>query len=120
MCVTFNGPAEIQDSALEHSPTAERIVQTGCPRWYFDKKASLMTQHDALSGSVALVIGCASGIGAAIFGVGTFGPFPNRFAGMTYDAALAAFEAEKPVRILFEEGGNAAYAPGTQIGRAHV
>ena len=55
----------------------------------------------------------ASGIGAAIFGVGTFGPFPNRFAGMTYDAALAAFEAEKPVRILFEEGGNAAYAPGT-------
>jgi len=55
----------------------------------------------------------ASGIGGAIFGVSQFGPFPNRFDGMTYDEALAAFEAEKPVRILFEEGGNAAYAPGT-------
>lgn len=32
---------------------------------------------------------------------------------MTYEDALAAFEAEKPVRVLFEQGGNADYAPGT-------
>jgi len=45
--------------------------------------------------------------------VSTFGPFENRFAGMTYDEALAAFEADKPVRILFEQGGNPEFAPGT-------
>ncbi len=55
----------------------------------------------------------AAGLGAAIWGVSKFGDFPNRFAGMSYAQALAAFEAEKPVRVLFEQGGNAAYAPGT-------
>ena len=34
-------------------------------------------------------------LGNAIWGVSTFGPFENRFAGMTYDQALAAFEADR-------------------------
>lgn len=55
----------------------------------------------------------AAVLGEAIWGVSTFGPFENRFEGDTYDQALAAFEAEKPVRVLFEQGGNAAYSPGT-------
>ena len=55
----------------------------------------------------------AAALGGAIWGVSTFGPFENRFAGMTYEEARAAFEADKPVRILFEQGGNPAYAPGT-------
>ena len=52
-------------------------------------------------------------LGGAIWGVSKFGPFENRFAGMTYEQALAKFEADKPIRILFEQGGNPAYAPGT-------
>jgi hypothetical protein len=52
-------------------------------------------------------------LGSSIWGVTTFETAQNRFAGMTYDQALAAFEGEKPVRVLFEQGGNAAYSPGT-------
>ena len=52
-------------------------------------------------------------LGVGIWGVGTFAPFENRFAGMTYEQALKAFESEKPVRVLFEQGGNPAYTPGT-------
>ncbi|MBI4932655.1 MAG: CocE/NonD family hydrolase [Actinobacteria bacterium] len=55
----------------------------------------------------------AAALGGAIWGVDEFGPFENRFTGMTYADALAAFEAEKPVRILFEQGGDPAFAPGT-------
>ena len=55
----------------------------------------------------------AGALGGAIWGVGEFGPFESRFADMTYADALAAFEAEKPVRILFEQGGDPAFAPGT-------
>ena len=55
----------------------------------------------------------ASTLGGAIWGVGTFGPFESRFKDMTYDQALAAFQADKPVRVLFEQGGDATYTPGT-------
>jgi hypothetical protein len=52
-------------------------------------------------------------VGSAIWGVSTFAPFESRFAGRPYAQALAEFEAEDPVRILFEQGGNAAFTPGT-------
>ena len=55
----------------------------------------------------------AGGLGAAIWGTGEFGPWENRFAGMTYDEALAAFESEKPVRIHLEQGANPDFVPGT-------
>lgn len=55
----------------------------------------------------------AATLGGAIWGVSAFGPFENRFAGMTYDAALAAFEAEKSVRVNFEQGGSDEFSPGT-------
>ncbi len=55
----------------------------------------------------------AGGLGAAIWGVSDFGPFENRFAGMTYEAALAAFEADPPIRVNLEQGGNPAFSPGT-------
>ncbi len=57
--------------------------------------------------------GLAAALGGAIWGVTTFAPFESRFAGMSYDDALAAFEADKPVRVFFEQGGNAAFSPGT-------
>ncbi len=55
----------------------------------------------------------ASGLGGAIWGVTTFAPFVSRFQGMTYEDALAKFEADKPVRVLFEQGGNPDFSPGT-------
>jgi hypothetical protein len=38
---------------------------------------------------------------------------PDRFAGMTYEDAKRAFEADPPVRVLFENGGGA--APGAPV-----
>ena len=55
----------------------------------------------------------AAGLGGAIWGVTDFAPFVSRFAGMTYAEALAAFQADKPVRVFFEQGGNANYSAGT-------
>ena len=52
-------------------------------------------------------------LGGPLFGVTEFRPLENRFAGMTYAEALAAFEAEPPVRVLFEQGGDEGFAPGT-------
>lgn len=52
-------------------------------------------------------------LGQGLWGVSKFGPFENRFDGMTYDAALADFEDDQPVRVLFEQGGNADFTPGT-------
>lgn len=37
---------------------------------------------------------------------------PDRFTGMTFAAALAAYEAEPAVRVLFDEGGAPGLAPG--------
>ncbi len=52
-------------------------------------------------------------IGSTIWGVDTFAPFEDRFAGDTYESALEKFEAEPSIRIGFEQGGNPAYTPGT-------
>lgn len=43
-------------------------------------------------------------VGSTISGVGTFPAYVDRFAGMDHDAALAAFEAEPPIVVNFEEG----------------
>lgn len=52
-------------------------------------------------------------LGPSLWGVSTFAPFENRFAGLDHAAALAAFEADPAVRVLFEQGGNAGFVAGT-------
>jgi hypothetical protein len=52
-----------------------------------------------------------------ISGVDSVPTFPNRFAGSTYEQALAAFEAEPEVRVNFEEGAADGLAPGTPFPR---
>lgn len=44
-------------------------------------------------------------------------PDADRFAGMPYDEALAMFESEPPVRVLFEEGAAAGFGPRTPLPR---
>jgi uncharacterized protein len=63
--------------------------------------------------NLAPLASIAPALGSTIWGVDKFAPFESRFAGMTYDAARAAFESEPAIRILFEQGGNAKYEPGT-------
>ncbi len=47
-----------------------------------------------------------------VFGTDQVAPYPDRFAGLTYDQARAEFEAEPAVRILLEQGA----APGFPAG----
>ncbi len=48
--------------------------------------------------------GIANILGGGLFGNGPIEFPPDRFAGMTHEEALAAFEAEPPIQVLFEEG----------------
>jgi predicted acyl esterase len=52
-------------------------------------------------------------LGGAIYGVETFRPMEDRFTGMSYDEALAAFESEPSVRVLVDHGAAEGFAPGT-------
>jgi predicted acyl esterase len=56
-------------------------------------------------------------LAGAIYGTTDFALPEDRFTGMTYDEALAAFESEPPIRVLFEQGaGNdTARAPVPQF-----
>lgn len=54
---------------------------------------------------------------AGIFGVPAALPAEDRFAGLSHDEALAAFEAEPPIQVLFEQGAAEGTAPGTPLAR---
>ena len=60
---------------------------------------------------------------APILSDGLFGttdvalPETDRFAGLSHDDALAAFEAEPPIRVLFEQGAADGFAPLTPLPR---
>ena len=70
---------------------------------YVAKKVPDLTPLDAI----------APAVGSVIWGVTKFAPFENRFTGKTVDEALGEFEGEPAVRVLFEQGGNKDFTPGT-------
>ena len=51
----------------------------------------------------------------SVYGVDNTTVFTNRFDGMTYDEALAAFQDEPAVRLLVEQGGSSADVPGAPL-----
>ena len=52
-------------------------------------------------------------LAGGIFGTDQVTLPPDRFTGMTYEEALAAFEADPPIQVLFEEGAADGAVPGT-------
>ncbi|MDQ3176229.1 MAG: CocE/NonD family hydrolase [Actinomycetota bacterium] len=53
-------------------------------------------------------------LGSAVFGTDDFRlPDKDRFAGMPYKEALAEFESEPPIEVLFEQGGANGAEPGS-------
>lgn len=53
-----------------------------------------------------------------IFGTADFAlPAEDRFAGLSYDEALAAFEAEPPIEVHFEQGAAEGFGPRTPMAR---
>ncbi|WP_421118422.1 CocE/NonD family hydrolase [Aquihabitans daechungensis] len=77
----------------------------------------LYVKKQTPNGSVAKAI--APYIGQQVIGAPnqlTTLPFPaDRFKGRTYAQALAAYEAEPEVRVLFENGGGAGVEPGLPL-----
>ena len=49
----------------------------------------------------------------SIFGTDQITLPPDRFTGMTYDEALATFDSDPPIEVLFEEGSADGALPGT-------
>jgi uncharacterized protein len=56
-------------------------------------------------------------LAASIWGVGDITLPADRFEGMSYDDALAAFESEPRVKVLFEQGGAEGQVPGSPVPR---
>ncbi len=60
----------------------------------------------------------APALWSTIAGISGLSLPPDRFAGMSYDQARQAFEAEPPVRILWETGNAEGFAAGSLLPRA--
>ncbi len=78
----------------------ESIGPANFPRWieFLDLYVAKRTPSLATAKLIAPILA------GGIFGTTDFTVPDDRFAGMSYEQALAAFEAEPPIRVLFEEG----------------
>jgi len=56
-------------------------------------------------------------LAATLFGVDHIELPPDRFEGLTHAEALAIFEAEQPIQVLFEEGAADGQVPGSPVPR---
>lgn len=70
----------------------------------------LYVAHDVPTMGAANAI--APVLSTTLFGVDQVEPYPERFAGMTYEQARVAFESEPSVRVLLEQGGATGFPPG--------
>ncbi len=61
--------------------------------------------------------GVAPVLASGIFGTDQVALPPDRFTGQSYEQALATFESEPPIQVLFEEGAADGALPGTPIPR---
>ncbi len=67
--------------------------------------------------SLGVARGIAPILAGAIFGTDQVALPPDRFTGQTYEQALATFESEPPIQVLFEEGAADGALPGTPMPR---
>ncbi|MGH9271350.1 MAG: CocE/NonD family hydrolase, partial [Ilumatobacteraceae bacterium] len=67
--------------------------------------------------SLAVARVAAPILAGSIFGTDQITLPPDRFEGQTYEQALATFEAEPPIQILFEEGAADGALPGAPMPR---
>lgn len=67
--------------------------------------------------SLAAARGIVPILAGGLYGVDAVELPPDRFEGMTYDDALAQFESEPPIQVLFEEGAADGTAPRTPLPR---
>ncbi len=91
----------------------ESIGPTNFPRWV--EFLDLYVAERVPTLDTARVI--APLLAGGIFGTGPIELPADRFAGMTYDDALAEFESEPPIWVLFEEGAADGQPPRTPLPR---
>jgi predicted acyl esterase len=109
----FTGTEHLYVSLVNGLHT-ESISPSVFPRWveFLDLYVARRTPNLADARTIA------PQLAAAIFGTADVAlPADDRFAGMTFDEALAAFEAEPPVEVLFEQGAADGFAARTPIAR---
>lgn len=70
--------------------------------------------------SLDVLQGLVPVLGTAIFGTDQLTVPPSPYAGMSYDDALAAFEAEDPIQLGIEEGAAPGQPPRTPMPRSTV
>ena len=68
--------------------------------------------------SLAAAQAVAPVLTTGIFGVSTSITAADRFAGLSHEQALAAFESEPPVQVLFEQGAADPAVPGAPLARS--
>lgn len=112
MIPNFTGTDQLYVSLLNGLHT-ESISPAVLPRLveFLDLYVAQRTPNlDALNGVGPL-------LAAGLYGTPEIGDPPNRFAEMSYEEALAAFEAEPMVQILFEQGAADGFEPLTPLPR---
>lgn len=111
MIPNFTG-TEKKHFTLVNGGHSEPLMPAIFHRWI--EFLSLYVRNEVpVTPGIAAVI--ADFIGSDIFVAGSLTLPEDRFAGMTYEEALAAFESEQPVRVLFESGAGDPSRPGAPI-----
>ena len=92
----------------------ESISPSILPRYveFLDLYVAERTPAVGLLGVIAPVLG------SGIFGTTDFEVAGDRFADLPFDEALAAFEAEPPIQVLFEQGAADGREPGSPMPRS--
>ncbi len=87
-------------ASLTNGLHTDSISPAVFPRYFEFLELYVAERTPSLAVAGALTPILASGL----FGTGDSLPFEDRFAGRSFEEALAAFEAEPPIHVLFENG----------------
>jgi predicted acyl esterase len=88
---------------------SEPLIPAIFHRWIEFQSFYVRKEVPATPALAGVILGV---LGSDIFGATGLTLPADRFTGMTYEQALAAFEAEQPVRVLFESGAGDPSQPG--------
>jgi len=97
---------------LSNGGHSEPLIPAVFHRWIEFLSFYVRKEVPVTPGVASVILGV---LGNDIFGAMNLALPPDRFAGKTYAEALAAFEAEPEVRVLFESGAGDASQPGAPV-----
>lgn len=111
MIANFTG-TEKKHFTLANGGHSEPLIPATFHRWIEFLSLYIRKEVPATPAIAAVIVDF---LGSDIFGATGLTLPTDRFAGMTYEQALAAFESEPPIRVLFESGAGDPTKPGAPI-----